>query len=375
MNPAPPRLLCRVFAMVCMAALSLPASADNITMKQNNLRFTNVQITGIQNGELVYRTAAGGQRQQVLSDIALIDLVAHPALAEIQTALAEGVDRRQALTLARSAEQELQRATTPISQLLLNWARSQAYDAAGDARRAADAWVAMAQAGAEAALLTSTTPVSFGRVTEAQRPALLRRLQQAQRQVPAPARTAIRQAIQGLQPDEAAPDNAPTNGPTNGSNPSPSGQPASNADNPADDGALLPSTISADDPTWAMLDAGDVAGALAQAQARVTSPRELSKSLYLLGRCQLALAEQSGQESDYKTAGLTFMRVIVHYGRLGNPTVAAALTEAGFVHAQINRPDVAAKLYQQALALFDEERDPAYLARLAELRRALNPTP
>ncbi|MCH8031624.1 MAG: hypothetical protein IIB09_07395 [Bacteroidetes bacterium] len=88
---------------------------------------------------------------------------------------------------------------------------------------------------------------------------------------------------------------------------------------------------------------------------------------------QLVIARRSGDEAGIKSAGLSFMRVVVYYPR--SAVAGPATLEAGYVHQLIRRTDIAKRLYARARPLIDEQEDPKYHKRMNELLAGLAEAP
>jgi tetratricopeptide (TPR) repeat protein len=119
-----------------------------------------------------------------------------------------------------------------------------------------------------------------------------------------------------------------------------------------------------------LFSSGQYQQALLAADEALTQPGKTSAELYLKGMAQLALAEQTSDPAGYKSAGLSFMRVVTYF--LRSAVAGPAWLEAGYVHQRIGRPDIAARLYQRARPLITEGEDPVYYARLMKLTNELD---
>ena len=128
----------------------------------------------------------------------------------------------------------------------------------------------------------------------------------------------------------------------------------------------LSSVLDGDDPITQLLRTGQFDQALAQAAQRLArnEPR-LALRLYQQGLAQLHLARQSEDQRLYKDAGLSFMRVAIYFrtSRYTGP----ALVEAGLVHEQIGRHELALKLWRKAQVEIDPDTDPLMAERLAAM--------
>lgn len=119
-----------------------------------------------------------------------------------------------------------------------------------------------------------------------------------------------------------------------------------------------------------LFSSGQYQQALVAADEALTQPGKTSAELYLKGMAQLALAEQTSDPAGYKSAGLSFMRVVTYFPR--SAVAGPAWLEAGYVHQKIGRPDIAARLYERARPLIHADEDPVYHARLMKLTSELD---
>jgi len=94
--------------------------------------------------------------------------------------------------------------------------------------------------------------------------------------------------------------------------------------------------------------------------------------LYQMGVADLYLAEVADKAGDakqaqqlYRTAGLSFMRVTIHFPR--SKVAGPALIEAALVHLKINRKDIAAKLLKKANESVDPD-DELLMKRLESIQ-------
>ncbi|MEM9864479.1 MAG: protein kinase, partial [Myxococcota bacterium] len=73
----------------------------------------------------------------------------------------------------------------------------------------------------------------------------------------------------------------------------------------------------------------------------LSNPGDLPEKLFIKAVAELMLAEESKEKDAYLDAGLTFMRIVIHFERAGqsHPLVAPARLEVGYIHKQIGRED------------------------------------
>jgi len=138
---------------------------------------------------------------------------------------------------------------------------------------------------------------------------------------------------------------------------------------------IMPRNIPAD-PIGKALAAGEFKQALELVEATLqerTRGEALSLRLYEKGLALQNLAEAGGDEGQYKSAGLAFMRVVIYFP--ASPYAGAAWMEAGQIHHAIGRRDLAAYCYEQAGLYIVPDEEPVLNKRLEDLRRKLQDDP
>jgi tetratricopeptide (TPR) repeat protein len=352
------RPLLAALLTLLLAPLSL---ADAV--KLDGIWVQDVLVRGFDGGQLVYRGQTGQEVRRPVADLEGLQLEDHPELAEAQ----EAIDNQRWADAVRPLQRVVRSAAPDHAKQWAGALLVRALDQQGDAVAAATAFADLLRRGAPPALLS----VPMASMQQAQ-PQVRQRAAQAIRplasRAPAELREPLDQYLQLAQQQAA---------PTTGTGQTPAGGTGSNGSagaTPQAEGAVvLPAMVDQTDmaPLADQLRAGNFEQALAAADNALTRPGNLMLKLYLKGMAQLGIAEQSGAREDYLDAGLTFMRVVVHFGRgstAANPIYAASAVEAGYVHQQIGRTDTAAQLFQQAALRIDPEGDPNYFPRLEQLR-------
>lgn len=128
---------------------------------------------------------------------------------------------------------------------------------------------------------------------------------------------------------------------------------------------LLPATME-EDVITEHLRAGEFQEAIDVAETQFErSDGQLSLRLYQHGMGHLGLAEETGDEDHYKSAGLSFMRVLTYFSR--SRFAPYAELELGYIHARIGRDDIARRLLSRVRPAIDREQDPQYHERLMTL--------
>jgi tetratricopeptide (TPR) repeat protein len=121
---------------------------------------------------------------------------------------------------------------------------------------------------------------------------------------------------------------------------------------------------------------GEYQEALRQVSAKLENPQEnAALRLYECGLAQFQLGVAKHDEGMVKDAGLSFMRVVIYFGRAGgaSPYYGPALIGAGQVFQQLNRPDLAVALYRQARDVVSSDADAPLAALRDELLQGLAP--
>ncbi len=359
-----PRRLARLAAPLALGLCSAIASADAVRL--SGFWIENATIQSVTDGQLIYVTSTGGRVTRPLTDVEGLRLTNYPEVEQAQAALGAGEPQR-AVTLLREAmgKSRQEWATRYMQRLLVT-----ALGAAGGGN--------IVEAARTYADLVGTDPDPFfvpeapvdavagagdavkARVRDALTPALAR--------TPARYRESVEALIAAASAAEpaAATDRPGATTPPAGA--TPAAAPA--GDRPEAAAVVLPKWADGGDPAVQMLRRGEFREAIETVDRQMTNPdAALARPLFYKGVAQLALAEQTGDETLYKEAGLNFMRIVTFYDPR-TTTVPPAMVEAAYVHRKIGRDDVASRLLDSARALMDEEEDPTYYQRLTAVMSA-----
>jgi len=334
-------------AFLAAPVLAALAHAAADTIKIEGLEYPGVRVQEIADGQLFYTTLAGVEVRQPLNRIEAMKLDAHPQLERAMTLSGAG---QHAAALAQLL------AIRPQSQWVRQWIEAQIVQtatAADEPEKAVNAYLSLVQIRGEA-LFLERPPVAA--LTKADAPT---RQRLADKIKAALAREAEASSIAAqLKKLLATADG--------------DGQPQATAFAAT---VVLPASLRDGDAVVRLLREGRFEAALAAVDQALAHPAGTDLKLYQCGMAQMLLAQaletQSGSEraiKRYKDAGLSFMRVVIYFP--DSPYLGAALMEAGYVHSKIGRPDIAAKLYEEALPLIDEE-DAPLVQRLDALRQQL----
>ncbi|MEM6553653.1 MAG: hypothetical protein AAF750_16165 [Planctomycetota bacterium] len=363
-----PRPLPQILTTLLLTLTTAATHADVVVEAETNIRLDNVIVRGIENGNLLY-ISAGRQQSTPLDRVARIELDQFPGYAAAQDAL----DNNKPQQAIRAATPEVQKARDTWARQLILVTLVRAHDAANQPVAAVNRYTQLLNTNPDPWFYNQTPANSVANAPANRHANILTRLRTAKQRAPRAAHAAIDPLIAAVSPKPQTPADAPANNDPAGTPAPPTGTP----DTPAptgsvsDSAVVLPNGLPEDLKAVQALRAGDFDTALDLTQRMVNSPRDLARNLYLLGRAQLAKADASGNPDDYKTAGLTFMRVIAHYNRLRNGIVGASLAEVGYIHIKLDKPDIAQTLFQAATPLLAEDEEPAYFNRLSELRAQL----
>ena len=341
-------------AAAMMLSLASVAAADEL--KLGDFWIRNLTVINIDEGAIHYSDDLGTESSRALDRLNGMKLSVYPALATAQDALDAGEDLKavRALETVRGRTRDA---------WLRHWVlhlEVEALDRLGQALPAATRFVTLAREGAEPHYLETPPLQSLAKAPEPQARQIATRVREAIEAVDeGPARDALQSMLDQL----TAP--PPANGADNGETTTTT----TTTDAAAESVVALPQRLlEENDPITRKLKAGDFAGALELVDARLARPEPLmAKRLYQRGMAQLGLAEASGKEEDYKTAGLSFLRCDIHFPR-SYTWVGPSLIEAGYVHLMIDRPDVALRVLDKAQTLVDAEEDAELYDRLNMLR-------
>ena len=359
------RRVAAVFVMVAVVLCVLPASADEIFRNGQSQPAT---ILRIEDGELIYRAAAGGERSIPLGEIESLKLDDEEAYFEALEAF-EAENYRKAQRMFGEI----------VEQTRLQWIRHfaqyylvQSMDHRGDAIAAAQVYVELARDGADPFFLTAPPVLSLEEATDNQRTRIREEVLSVLDDTEGATREQLSAYLLAVVGEAAMPDIAPVR---------PGTAAASDVDR-SGSAVFLPSAIwelleaeDFDAEKWAcltLLREGKYAESIEAIQPWLSNPSDMPEKLFILGRAQLALADASGDRDDYLDAGLSFMRIVVHYEKLPSCTlIAPARLEVAYLHRMIDRSDLYEKLlFDSSLSLSfadDPETFPQYYQRYYEI--------
>ncbi|MFK7790930.1 MAG: hypothetical protein AB8C95_15740 [Phycisphaeraceae bacterium] len=367
LNRLKDRLTLTALLSCCLALLiALPSKADSLQREGFPL-IDGVTLIGVADGKLKYRTAAG-DREVPLAEIANISIENVPEFKAGLDALKKGE--------LRSAQRSLENVW---SGSRVEWIRHiagfylvQVYDQRGEPVDAASVYSKLAAESADLFFLSKAPVASLAEADDNQKKrigeqimAVVKASEGEHRKL---LRTYHRQVVGEGAPLPEIDD--------------PAGKQAVEAnDTKAKSKVFLPQDVwemleKKDQPEgkWdaiGLLAKGDAKASLEAIKPWLSNPGDLPEKLFIRGVAQLMLAEQSeGNKELYQDAGLTFMRIVIHFERNGtaHPLVAPAKLEVAYIHKQIGREDIYDRLLESVYLAIDEPKDyPEYRKRYYQI--------
>ncbi len=337
--------LCGVFVMAVLCIAVSSASAQD-AVKLSGLWVQPVTVHSIDQGRVRYQIATGRELVRSTQSLEGLKLGRYPSLGKAEDAADRGDDPAAIAMWKRVAVQANEDWVRWYAQMRL----VQAHTRVDDADAAVSIYIDMVVSGAE---LYFVTPPPVDVVAQADASIRLRVLELAKAAMGTlgPDRAELLQKLidaAGTPPRNLAPISVEVT--------SESDIPGSPTQTPPLSASVPPGSVAS------LYRKGQYSQALLAADEALTQPGKTASKLYLKGMIQLALAEQTRDTDGYKSAGLSFMRVVVYFPR--SAVAGPATLEAGYVHELIARPDIARRLYEKARPLIDQQEDPAYYQRL-----------
>ena len=341
-----------VWVVSCLTG-SFAVAQDGV--KLSGLWVQPVKVLGIEHGQVRYQIASGQVLTRPVTNLQGLNLSRYPGLADAQRAIEQG-DDAQAVESLRAV----------LDRAREDWVRGYAgmrlvavHTRLDDADKAADIYIDLVVSNADLGFIAEPPVDVVAGADVAVRQRVSELADKAKRTV-SPDRAALLDKL-----IEAT--GKPKVLPATGLDTSVKAAPRTQAP-PVPPGAKVQGlTLSTSVPPGTaanLFRRGNYEQSLRVTDESLTRPGKTASELYLKGMSQLALAEHSGGESDYKSAGLSFMRVLVYFPR--SAVAGPATVELGYVHERIGRSDIAAKLYDRAGPLINQREDPVYFQRLIQ---------
>lgn len=326
---------CLLVMAVLLLALAAPASADAI--KRGDLPLVEgVTLIDVQDGKLRYRTSVG-EREAKLSEINALVIESVPAFETGLTAFKKGEMR----AAQRSFESIWANTRVDWIRHYAGFYLAQVYDNRGEPVSAGQVYAKLASEGADLYFLSQPPLKSLADADADEKKRITDEILAVVAQTEGQPRERLRTYLRAVAGDTVdIPQNIP------------GGADDLAAKARAKSAVILPESV------WKMLDRqnepegkwdsikllseGKYKESAEEAKKRLNSAGDMPEKLFILGRAQLALADAKGDKDLYRDAGLTFMRVVVHFDRAGrtHSLVAAAQLEVAYIHKKIDREDI-----------------------------------
>jgi hypothetical protein len=326
----------------CVALLlALPSQADSLQREGFPL-IDGITLIGVKDGKLQYRTAAG-DREVDITDVVALSIEAVP---EFKT----GLDAFKAGEL-RKAQRSLENvwggSRVPWIKHYAGFYLTQVYDKRGEPVDAAAVYSKLAAEKADLFFLSKAPVASLDEADANQKTRMGEQIMAVVKETEGEHRTLLR-AFHRQIVGEGAP--LPEIDDKAGK------QETEKNDLKAKSKLVLPNAV------WKMLEAkgqpegkwdaikllseGDAKGTLEAIKPWLSNPGDLPEKLFIRGKAQLMLADAEGDKDLYRDAGLTFMRIVIHFDRAGqtHSLVAPARLEVAYIHQKIDREDIYNKI-------------------------------
>lgn len=363
-RPNPSRFLSLVLRSATLVAVALVLSFTAVRTavaddaKIDGLWVPNIIIDSIDEGRLIY-SVQGQEVRRPIEEVTGLKMQVYPELGQAVD-LIEADKPADALPLLRKVQ------TDAREPWLKSWVKRMLVDgndAAGKPVDAVNLFIELSlDPTTEPTYLTNPPLRSLVKTTDAQRTQLAARVKDAiERSKSVPAKASLQMIATALATvSDAMAEGTPidiTTMPELGAAPSKSLTP-------------MPRRVIEDekDPIAGMLREGKYDEALAEADAQLSRPTAtMARLLYLKGLAQLYIAERSSDQTGYKDAGLSFMRVVAYFRNSTQWTIPSYL-ELAYIHQKIGRPELAQRLLDEGVGvLLDPESDPELYERYRKI--------
>ena len=326
------------FVACCVALLlAVPSQADSLQREGFPL-IDGVTLIGVKDGKLQYRTA-GGDKEVELADV--VDL----SIDSVQEFKA-GLDAFKAGEL-RSAQRALENvwsgSRVPWIRHYAGFYLTQVYDKRGEPVDAAAVYSKLAAEGADLFFLSKAPVASLTEADENQKKRMGEQIMAVVKETEGEHRKLLRAYHRQIVGKDA---------PLPEIDDSAGRQETEKNDLKSKSKVLLPNSVwkmvekrGEPEGKWdaiKLLSEGDAKGALEAIKPWLSNPGDLPEKLFIRAKAQLMLADAAEDKDLYRDAGLTFMRIVIHFDRAGqtHSLVAPARLEVAYIHQQIGRADI-----------------------------------
>ena len=326
----------------CIALLlAMPGQADSLQRKGFPL-IDGVTLIGVKEGKLQYRTA-GGDKEVALKEVVDLSI---DSVKEFKAGL-DAFKQGEFRSAQRSFENVWSGSRVPWIKHYAGFYLSQVYDSRGEPVDAASVYSKLAAEKADLFFLSKAPVASLTEADENQKTRMGEQIMAVVKETEGEHRKLLRAFHRQIVGEDAP---LPPINDTAGQ------QETEKNDLKAKSKVLLPNAVwkmkeqkEKFEGEWdaiGLLANGDANGALKAIEPALNTPGDLPEKLFIRGKAQLMLADAEKDQDMYRDAGLTFMRIVIHFDRAGrpNPLVAPARLEVAYIHKQIEREDIYNKL-------------------------------
>lgn len=326
-------------ASLCVASvLAQPGVADSVQRGQLPT-IDGITLIGVEKGQLKYRTAAG-DRSVPLEEVNTLTIDSVPQFQVGKKAFAEG----QMRAAQRAFEDVWSGSRVPWIKHYAGYYLTQVYDQRKQPVEAAQVYAQLAKEGADLFFMSKQPIASLDEASENQKKRMGDQLKAVIAEVRGDHKAQLQTFARRVLGEEIEVPVGPGVGNPN--------KGPDLRDLQAKSKVFLPKSV------WAMLERkgepkgkwdsikllsqGKYAETLEAMKPWLSNAGDLPEKLFIYGRAQLALAEAKDDKDLYRDAGLTFMRIVVHFNRAGQPhaLVAPAQLETAYIHQKIGREDI-----------------------------------
>ena len=329
--------LAGLLALCAALLVAMPTVADTL-QREGFPQIDGVTLIGVEDGKLKYRTA-GGDQSASLADIVDLSIDSVPEFKAGMDAYKKGELR----SAQRSLENVWGKSRVQWIRHFAGFFLLQVYDKRGEPVDAASVYSKLAAEGADLHFLSKPPVASLEDADENKKKRMGEQIMAVIKQTKGDHRAKLR-AFHRTIVGEGTP--LPEVDDPVGQ------QQAENNDIKSKSKVILPNSV------WRMLERrgepegkwdaikrlseGDAKGTLEAIKPWLSNPGDLPEKLFIRAKAQLMLAEQSEDKDIFRDAGLTFMRIVIHFERAGSAhaLVAPAKLEVAYVHQQIEREDI-----------------------------------
>lgn len=357
----------RLALVAGVIALTPPALADSVT--RGELTYDNVTLIGVEDGKLKYRTA-GGEREVPLGEVSALVIESVPAF---ETGL-KAFKAEEMRSAQRAFEGIWQDSRVQWIRDYAGFYLAQVYDARNEPVSAGQVYAKLASNAADPFFLSKPPVKSLADADEDEKTRIIEEIKAVAARTEGKRRDLLEDYLKAVAGDrDVALDVKPD-------------ADDEAATQRADSAVLIPEAVwkvldrrnEAKDK-WAalqLLTKGEYQAAIDTNKKWLAAPGDLPEKLFITGRAQLALADATNDADLYRDAGLTFMRIVVHFSGQGrsHALVAPAELEVAYIHKQIGREDIYNRLLFGGddgggvnLMIDDKEAYPQYRLRYYQI--------